>query len=74
MGLRKKTIKLVTKLLSDDKKRKLYSEAEIKYMERQLVMERIQRQRRKEARRREKGFGYDSDPLTSGGNNENFDY
>lgn len=69
MGLRKKTIKLVTKLLGNEKKRKLYSEAEIKYMERQLVMEKIMQQRRKEQRRREKGFG----PVTSSGNTENFD-
>ena len=71
MGLRKKTIKLVTKLLGDDKKRQLYSEAEIKYMERQLVMEKIQRQRRKECRR-EKGYGYGDGPKHQG-NTENFD-
>lgn len=56
MGLRKKTIKLVTKLLSNDKKRKLYSPEEITYMERQVELEKLQRQRRKEQRKREKGF------------------
>ena len=58
MGLKKKTIKLVTKILSDDKKRKLYTEGEILYMERQVDRMIVERQRRKESRRREKGFGY----------------
>jgi hypothetical protein len=57
MGLRKKTIKLVTKLLSSDKKRELYSPEEITYMERQVELEKLQRQRRKEQRKRDKGFG-----------------
>ena len=57
MGLRKKTIKLVTKLLSNDKKRALYSPEEITYMERQVELEKLQRQRRKEQRKRDKGFG-----------------
>jgi len=57
MGLRKKTIKLVTKLLSNDKKRELYSPEEITYMERQVELEKLQRQRRKEQRKRDKGFG-----------------
>ena len=34
MGLGKKTIKLVTKVLGNEKKRKLYSDEEIAYMER----------------------------------------
>lgn len=59
MGLTKKTIKLVTKVLSDEKKRKLYSPEEIIYMERQLDLMRIQRQRRKHQRKLEKGFGYE---------------
>lgn len=56
MGLRKKTIKLVTKLLSSDKKRELYSPEEIAYMERQVELEKLERQRRKEQRKRDKGF------------------
>ena len=57
MGVRKRTIKLVTKVLGDEKKRQLYTEAEILYMERQVQLMKIQRARRKEQRKREKGFG-----------------
>ena len=57
MGLKKKTIKLVTKVLNSDKKRKLYSPEEIAYMERQVQLMKLQRAIRKEARKREKGFG-----------------
>ena len=57
MGARKKTLKLVTKVLGNEKKRKLYSEAEIKYMERQVQLMKLQRAIRKEQRKREKGFG-----------------
>ncbi len=57
MGLGKKTIKMVTKLLGDDKKRKLYSKEEIAYMERQVKLLKLQRAIRKEQRKREKGFG-----------------
>ena len=56
MGLGKRTIKLVTKVLGNDKKRALYTPEEIAYMERQVELLKIQRQRRKEARKREKGF------------------
>ena len=57
MGLRKRTIKLVTKVLNNEKRRKLYSEAELLYMERQVQMMKLQRAIRKEQRKREKGFG-----------------
>ena len=57
-GLKAKTIKLVTKVLSDDKKRKLYSPGEIAYMERQVYLMRLERQRRKHQRKLEKGFGH----------------
>ena len=57
MGNRKRTIKLVNKVLGNDKKRKLYTEAELAYMERQVQMLKIQRAIRKEQRKREKGFG-----------------
>ena len=57
MGLRKRTIKLVTKVLGNDKKRKLYTEGELLYMERQVQLMKIQRAIRKEQRKREKGFG-----------------
>ena len=57
MGLKKKTIKLVTKVLGDEKKRKLYSDEEIAYMERQVHLIKLERARRKLQRKREKGFG-----------------
>ena len=57
MGVRKKTIKMVTKLLGDEKKRKLYTEGEILYMERQVKLMKMQRAIKKEQRKREKGFG-----------------
>ena len=66
MGLRKKTIKLVTKILSSDKKRQLYTPEEIAYMERHVELMKIERQRRLERRRAKKGFGF-------GGMKENFD-
>ncbi len=58
MSLGKKTIKMVTKLLGDDKRRKLYTEEEIKYMERQVVLLKLQRARRLHQRKLDKGFGY----------------
>jgi len=57
MGLRKKTIRLVNKVLHDPKKRDLYSEEEIAYMERQVVLLEKERRARKIHRRKEKGFG-----------------
>ena len=56
MGLKKKTIKLVTKVLTDEKKRKLYTPEEIAYMEHQVRLMRLERARRLERRRAEKGF------------------
>ena len=63
MGLKKKTIKLVTKVLSDAKKRKLYSPGEILYMEKQV--ERLKRERaiRLERRRRERGFSSEDNKI-----------
>jgi len=60
MGLRKRTIKLVTKVLNNEKRRKLYTEAELQYMERQVQMMKLQRAIRREQRKREKGFGHDT--------------
>lgn len=57
MGLRKKTIRLVNKVLHDPKKRDLYSDEEIQYMERQVVLLEKERRARKIHRRKEKGFG-----------------
>ena len=56
MSLKMKTIKRVTKVLSDDKLRKLYSPEELAYMERQLKLLKIERAIRIEQRKREKGF------------------
>ncbi len=58
MSLGKKTIKMVTKLLGDDRRRQLYTEEEIKYMERQVVLLKLQRARRLHQRKIDKGFGY----------------
>ncbi len=57
MSLGKRTIKMVTKLLSSDKRRKLYSEEEIKYMERQVQLLKLDRARRLHQRKIDKGFG-----------------
>ena len=57
MGIKKRTIKMVTKLLGDDKKRKLYTDGEIAYMERQVHLMKLERARRKHQRKLEKGFG-----------------
>ena len=57
MGLKKKTIKMVTKLLGNDKKRKLYTPEEIHYLERQLQLLKVERARRLHQRKLDKGFG-----------------
>ena len=57
MGLKKRTIKLVTKVLGDEKKRKLYTPEEIAYMERQVALLKVERARRKHQRKLDKGFG-----------------
>ena len=49
---------MVTKLLGNDKRRQLYTEEEIKYMERQVVLLKLQRARRLHQRKLDKGFGY----------------
>ena len=57
MGLKKKTINLVKKVLRNKNKRKLYTEEELMYMEMQLTRLILERKRRKEEQRRNKGFG-----------------
>ena len=57
MSLGKKTIKLVKSVLSDPKKRALYTPAELAYMEVQYERLREQRKARKAARKEAKGFG-----------------
>ena len=68
MGLGKKTIYLVKKVLNNKNKRKMYTPEELAYMEIQL--ERLVEQRKeRKAARKAKGF----QPTTSEGNTENFD-
>ena len=59
MGLKKKTIRMVNKVLHDPEKRSLYSEEELNYMEMQIKL--IEKWRAREKRRRKelKGFGYE---------------
>lgn len=57
MGNLKKTIKLVNKVLSDDKKRELYTPEELSYMKRQVDLLKMEKQRRKYYRKLNKGFG-----------------
>ena len=57
MGERKRTIKLVSKVLKSEKKRKLYSSEELAYMELQVTRMKLQRAINREQRKREKGFG-----------------
>lgn len=52
-----KTIKLVQKVLRDENRRKLYSPAELTYMELQLLSMKLARQKKKQARKEQKGFG-----------------
>ena len=56
MALKKKTIKLVNKVLHDPEKRKLYTDAEILYMEKQVIRLKKERKRRVKRRQQEKGF------------------
>ena len=60
MGMKKKTIRLVNKLLHDPVKRKLYSDEELLYMEKQVVIMKEQRRARKQQRKQEKGFANES--------------
>lgn len=56
MSLGNKTIKLVQKLLKSKKKRKLYTDDELKYMEIQLARLEAIRKRRLKKRKEQKGF------------------
>ena len=59
MSLGKKTIKRVQNVLKDKEKRKLYSEEELLYMEKQLVLLKELRKARVQERKEQRGF---SDP------------
>ena len=56
MSLGKKTIRRVQNVLKDEEKRKLYSEAEILYMEKQLVLLKELRKARVQERKEQRGF------------------
>ncbi len=56
MGERKRTIKLVSKLLNSEKKRSMYSDEELQYMELQVKRMKLQRAMSREQRKRNKGF------------------
>jgi len=57
MSLGKKTIKRVQRVLRDEDKRKLYTEAELLYMEKQLVLLKELRKIKVQQRKERKGFG-----------------
>ncbi len=58
--MKKKTIRLVNKLLHDPAKRKLYSDQELAYMEKQVAILENERRARKLQRKQEKGFANES--------------
>lgn len=51
-----KTEKLVRRIVKDEQKRSMYSTAELTYMELQLNMMKLARQKKKLQRKEEKGF------------------
>jgi hypothetical protein len=57
MSLGKKTIKRVQGVLKDESKRKLYTDEELLYMEKQLVLLKELRKARVQERREQRGFG-----------------
>ena len=56
MSLGKKTIKRVQTVLKDERKRKLYTDAELLYMEKQLVLLKELRKARVQERKEQRGF------------------
>lgn len=59
MGLKKRTINLVKKVLNNDNKRAMYTPEELLYMEMQLKNLIAERKRRVKQRKLQKGFGTD---------------
>ena len=57
MSLGKKTIKRVQDVLKDESKRKLYTDEELLYMEKQLVLLKELRKARVQERKQQRGFG-----------------
>ena len=60
MGERKRTMKLVKKVLKDDTIQHLYTDSELAYMKMQLQIMKAQRAAKKLQSKKDKGFGYDS--------------
>ena len=57
--MKKKTIKLVSKLLKNENKRQMYSDQELLYMEKYLSLMKEERTRRKLNKKKNKGFAND---------------
>jgi len=57
MSLGKKTIRRVQDVLKDESKRKLYTDEELLYMEKQLVLLKELRKARVQERKERRGFG-----------------
>jgi hypothetical protein len=57
--MKKKTIKLVSKLLKNENKRQMYSDQELIYMEKYLDLMKEERTRRKLNKKKNKGFAND---------------
>ena len=66
MSLGKKTIKRVQNVLKDKSKRKLYTEGELLYMEKQLVLLKELRKTRVQQRKEERGFSSPKEEGLSG--------
>ena len=60
MSLGKKTIKRVQSVLNDKNKRNLYTNEELRYMEKQLVLLKELRKARVQDRKQQRGFSDDS--------------
>ena len=58
MGERKRTMKLVKKVLKDETVQHLYTDEELTYMNMQLNLMRAQRAAKKLQSKKDKGFGY----------------
>ena len=57
--MKKKTIKLVSKLLKNENKRQMYSDQELLYMEKYLSLMKEERSKRKLNKKKNKGFAND---------------
>ena len=58
MGERKRTMKLVKKVLKNEEIHHLYTDTELQYMNMQLNLMRAQRAAKKLQSKKNKGFGY----------------